>query len=174
VDPRHITESKYLQMVEAKTGALSGMAAELGGIIGGADDATVAALGKFGSSIGIAFQMEDDLLNLTESRVSDTKGGVGDDIKEGKITLLVLHTLEHTDEREGKRLLEILRSHTQDQREVSEAIAIIDRYDAKAYTREMSQAIIADAWTVLEELLPESDARDRIKKMCEFLTGKTI
>lgn len=172
VDPAHITENKYLQMVDAKTGVLSSMAAEMGGAIGGADDATVAALNRFGSAVGVAFQLEDDLLNITESKISDNKGGVGDDIKEGKITLLVIHTLEHTDDREGKRLLQILKSHTEDRREIGEAIAIIDRYDAKAYTREMSQAIISDAWTALGNLLPESEAKGRIKSMCEFLIGR--
>ncbi len=174
VDPAHITEGKYLQMVDAKTGVLSGMAAELGGAIGGADDATIAALGGFGSSIGVAFQLEDDLLNVTEGRLAEGKGGVGDDIKEGKITLLVIHTLGHADESERRRLMQILKSHTSDRREIDEAIAIIDRYDAKAYTREMSQAIVSDAWSALEGLLPESEARNRIKQMSEFLIGRTI
>jgi geranylgeranyl pyrophosphate synthase len=174
VDPMHITESKYLQMVDAKTGVLSSMAAELGGVIGGADDKTVAALGRFGSSIGIAFQIEDDLLNITESRLSEGKGGVGDDIKEGKITLLVIRTLDRASEQDRKRLLQILKSHTEDKDEISEAIAIIDRYDAKAYTKERSRAIVSEAWAALERLLPKSDARDRIKRISEFLIGRTI
>jgi geranylgeranyl diphosphate synthase, type I len=174
VDPMHITEGRYLQMVDAKTGVLSGMAAELGGAVGGADDATIAALGRFGSSIGVAFQLEDDLLNITQSRLAEGKGGVGDDIKEGKITLLVIHTLEKANDADRKRLIRILKSHTSDNGEIEEAIAIIDRHGAKEYTRKMSRVIVSDAWAALEKLLPKSEARDRIKQMSEFLIGRTI
>ena len=93
VDPFSISESEYMQMTYSKTGVLSCMAAKLGAVLGGADDKTIEALGNFGAAIGIAFQIQDDLLNVTKSGVSKSKGGVGEDITEGKITLLTIYTL---------------------------------------------------------------------------------
>ncbi|VVB77406.1 Short chain isoprenyl diphosphate synthase [uncultured archaeon] len=174
VDPMSVNEGKYMQMVDAKTGVLSSMAAELGGAIGGADDKTIAALGKFGSSIGIAFQLEDDLLNITKSRLAEKKGGVGDDIQEGKVTMLVIYTLEHSAEADRKRLIQILKSHTDNKEEIAEAIAIIDKYGAKDYTKALAQRLVSDAWKALDQLLPDSEAKKRIKAISEFLVGRTI
>ncbi len=174
IDPMQVSESKYLQMVNAKTGVLSSMAAKLGGAIGEADDKTIAALGKFGSSLGVAFQIEDDMLNITESKLAENKGGVGDDIHEGKITILVIHALERADESDKKRLIEILKSHTKDRGEIAEAISIINKYGSKEYAEELSIRLVANAWKELDTLLPESKAKDRIKQISEFLIGRTI
>lgn len=174
VDPMQVTETKYMQMVDAKTGVLSAMAAELGGAIGEGDDRMVAALGKFGSTLGVAFQIQDDLLNVTESRLAKSKGGVGEDITEGKITLLVIRTLERASEADRKRLVAILKAHTSDRSEISEAISIIDKYGAKDYAKELASRLVSEVWKELDALLPESEAKGRIKEISEFLIGRNI
>ena len=92
-DPFKITKEEYLEMCYDKTGVLAGMACELGAAICNVDDSTMEKLGYFGATIGVAFQIQDDILNIYESGVSKSKGGVGDDITEGKVTLLVIQTL---------------------------------------------------------------------------------
>ncbi len=174
VDPLKVSESEYLQMSYSKTGVLASMAAKLGAVLGGADDKTIEALGNFGASIGVAFQLQDDLLNVTESGVSESKGGVGEDITEGKITLMVIKTLEKANEKDKARLVEILRSHTTDKSQIKEAIAILNIYGAIDYAKSLEEKLVRDAWKNVDSILKDSNAKMTLKLMTEFLINRSI
>ena len=174
VDPFNVSESQYMQMAYSKTGVLASMAAKIGGVLGGADNRTVDALGRFGGSIGVAFQLQDDLLNITESSVAESKGGTGDDITEGKITLMVVYTLSKASEVDRKRLRKILGMHTRNRKLISEAIAIIAKYGAEEYTKTLEGSIVKKAWVDVDKLLPDSDSKKRLKAMAEFLINRSL
>ena len=174
VDSKTITEEKYLQMAHDKTGVLSRFACELGSALAGADDKTVEIMGRFGATIGIAFQIQDDILNITESKLSEGKGGVGDDISEGKITLMVLHVMKEASEADKNRLAEILKMHTKDPVLIKEAIMIIDKYGSKEYSGKIAEKLIKKAWEDVDKLLPESTAKDRMKQLVDFLVHRSI
>jgi geranylgeranyl diphosphate synthase, type I len=174
VDPLKVTESEYMQMAYSKTGVLSSMAAKLGAVLGGADEKTTEIFGTFGASIGVAFQLQDDILNVLESGVSESKGGVGDDITEGKITLLTIYTLAKADEQDRKRLVEILKMHTTDKTLIGEAIKILNKYGAIDYAKNLEQKLISDAWVNVDKMIPESKAKDTLKSMTEFLINRSI
>lgn len=169
VDPSGITKDNYLEMVYDKTGVLASMACQIAGALCGADDRTIGELGLFGATIGVAFQLQDDVLNLYESRVSHSKGGIGDDITEGKITMLVIHALQNSDEKGRQRLLEILKMHTRDKALINEAIAIITKCKAREYSEKLQEKIVKEAWGRIDKKLPESDAKDRLSQLAEFL-----
>ncbi len=174
VNPYEINEKKYLQMAHDKTGVLSRFACELGGVIGGADDVTVEKLGTFGAMIGIAFQLEDDILNIYESDLSKNKGGVGDDISEGKVTMLVIHTLSNAKEEERKRLIEILSMHTKDKEPIEEAIAIITKYRSREYVEELAYKLVREAWGTVNSSLPDSEAKSKLKELVEYLINRSV
>jgi geranylgeranyl pyrophosphate synthase len=169
-----ISEDKYLQMVYNKTGVLARMACKLAAILAGADDKTVEILGQFGATIGVGFQLQDDFLNITPSKVADNKGGMGDDITEGKITLLVVYTLKKADEKDKKRLVEILKMHTTDRNLINEAIQIIYKYKAKEYTERLSRKIVNEAWNNVDKVLKESEAKKMIKGLADFLVERKV
>ena len=146
------------------------MAAQLGGIVAGADDKTVNALDKFGKSLGIAFQLQDDALNISESALAENKGGIGDDIKEGKITLMVVHTLKVASENDKKRLVEILRMHTGDKKVIDEFIDILRRYGAGEYAKKQADEFAREAWLSVKGVLPDSES----KKWIEWLTNYAV
>jgi geranylgeranyl diphosphate synthase, type I len=174
IGPEKVTEAQYLQMAYSKTGVLASMAAKMGAAVAGADDKTIAALGNFGATIGVAFQLQDDVLNLSESELSDLKGGVGDDITEGKITLLAIKTFEKADKADRARLSEILKMHTRDQALIKEAVAIIKKYGAEEYIKELEFELLKKAWAQVDGLLPASDAKKKLKGIAEFLVNRTI
>lgn len=174
VDPMGVSESQYLQMVYAKTGVLSSMAAKLGAVLGGANDELVNALGNFGASIGVAFQLEDDLLNVTESALAKGKGGIGDDITEGKITMMVIYVLEHGNEEDKAKLIGILKEHTRDKERIKDAIAIIKKYKADEYVKALATRLMDEAWGRVDKLLPESPAKHRLKAVSDFLINRSI
>ena len=173
-DQSKVTEKQYLQMVYSKTGVLASMAAKIGAVLAGADDKTVEALGRFAASIGVAFQIEDDILNLKVCGVSKNKGAVGEDITEGKVTLLVIHALEKAKESDRERLLEILGMHTTDRRLIDNAISIINRYKSEEHAKEIEYKLIRDAWSSVDELLPDNDSKRMLKALAEYLINRTI
>ena len=174
VDPLKVTESEYMQMAYSKTGVLANMSAKLGGILGGADEETVNRLGAFGASIGVAFQLQDDLLNITDSAVAASKGGSGEDITEGKITLMVVHALANADENDKRRLTEILKMHTTERKLIEEAISIIFKYKSEEYVKELEAKIVRDAWKGIDSTLKESDAKRKLKELAEFLINRSL
>ncbi len=174
VRPEEISEEEYMQMVYNKTGVLARMACRMAAVLAGADDATADRLGHFGATIGVAFQIQDDLLNLMPSALAKNKGGIGDDISEGKITLMVVHTLKRAPAQEGARLIEILSLHTKSKKLIKEAIGIMAGHGAMEYAQGCAKRIMMEAWGGTEKSLKESDAKNKLKGLVEFLVSRSI
>jgi geranylgeranyl diphosphate synthase type II len=105
---RRVTVAQYFRMIEKKTGRLVSMAAELGGIVGGASAVQRRALRRFGLHLGRAFQLQDDLLDVVadEKRFGKSIGG---DIAEGKKTFLLLTAARRTRGADRTLLERVLR-----------------------------------------------------------------
>lgn len=164
-----VQEEEYLQMCAYKTGTLARMAARLAAVLAGADKETVEKLGQYAESVGVAFQMQDDVLDLTGKEFAEKKGGLGQDITEGKRTLMVIYTLKKADDKDKKRLVEILNMHTSGQQFRDEAIAIMQKYNAIEHVRQTAEQIVQESWSNAEKLLCESEAKEKLKAFAEFL-----
>jgi geranylgeranyl pyrophosphate synthase len=130
-------------------------------------------IGSYAETIGVAFQIQDDILNLTEGEFTDKKG-LGEDITEGKRSLPVIHALSIANAADKKRLIDILNMHTTNQSLRNEAIAIIKKYDGIEYSRKKAESMILDAWKDVEKLLNDSPAKDKLKAFAEYLVNRTI
>jgi len=164
-----IGEQDYLQMCAYKTGTLARMAARMAAVLCDAERGLVDKLGLFAESIGVAFQMKDDVLDLTSDAFAQGKGGRGQDITEGKRSLIVIHTLRTANTRDRRRLLEILNMHTSDQKLKDEAIGLMQKYGSIQYTQNAAKKLVEQSWREVEGLLPSSDAKERLKAFAEFL-----
>lgn len=169
-----ISEKDYLQMCAYKTGTLARMAAKMAAVLSDAEESLIKRLGHFAESIGIAFQMQDDILDLTSKKFAQKKGGRGQDIIEGKRTLMVIHTLETADQEDKKRLSEILKMHTKNQALIDEAISIMQKYDSIEYVRHFAQRIVAESWEKVEEVLPSVEAKKKMEAFTKFLIERKI
>ncbi len=169
----NLTEEEYLQMCSFKTGTLARMSAKIAAILSGADDDLVKKIGNYAETIGVAFQIQDDILNLVEGEFTDKKG-LGEDITEGKRSLLVIHALRKANEKDRKRLIEILAMHTTDQKLRNEAIAIIKKYGSVDYAREKARTMIKEAWSGVDKLLPKSEAKKKLKAFADYLVERKI
>ncbi len=167
-------EKQYLNMCLSKTGVLTKFACQLGAIIGGATEKQYDALGDFGQIVGVGFQIQDDILELTEDKFKEGKGSVGGDIHEGKRTLIVIRTLEVASEEDKKRLIEILDSHTLDEKVLQEALDIINKYDGIAYSKKKAEELVEGAWKKVNSVLKESNAKIILKKFAEYLVDRKI
>ena len=169
-----IGEKNYLQMCAYKTGTLARMAAKMAAVLCGADETLVKKLGSFAESLGVGFQMRDDVLDLTSARFTEKKGGRGQDITEGKRSLPVIRALRIAHPADRRRLIEILNMHTSDQNLRDEAIAIMQKYDSIEYTKRFAQRTVKRSWDQVERLLPTSAAKERLKAFAEFLVERKI
>ena len=162
-------EEDYLQMCAYKTGTLARMAAKMAAVLAGADKPLVEKLGRLAESIGVAFQMQDDILDLTGVDFAKKKGGVGQDITEGKRSLMVIYTLGKANAADKKRLIEILNMHTSEQALRDEAIALMQKYRALEHVKRTAERIVAESWAEAEKLLPTPEAKEKLKAFAEFL-----
>jgi geranylgeranyl pyrophosphate synthase len=167
-------EAQYLNMCLSKTGVLTKFACQLGAIMGNATEEQYKALGKFGQIIGVGFQIQDDILELTEDSFKEGKGSIGGDIHEGKRTLIVIRTLDVAADEDKNRLIEILDSHTEVEEEIKEALDIINKYDGIAYSKEVADGMVTKAWEEVNTVLEENDAKTILKKFAEYLVDRKI
>ncbi len=164
-----ITEQDYLQMCAYKTGTLARMAARMAAVLCGADSNLVDKLGHFAESIGVAFQIQDDVLDMMSDAFAQKKGGRGQDITEGKRSLMVIHALRTANNKDSKRLVEILNMHTSDQKLRDEAISLMQKYRSIEYTRDTAKKLVGQSWSEVEGLLPPSGVKEELKAFAEFL-----
>jgi geranylgeranyl pyrophosphate synthase len=169
-----IAEEDYLQMCAYKTGTLARMAAKIAAVLSGAEGELVKKLGTFAESIGVAFQMQDDVLDLTGVEFAKRKEGLGGDITEGKRTLMVIRTLKTATLVERKRLIEILNMHTRDQKLRDEAIAIMQKNNAFEYVKRKADSMVEDSWSEVDRLLEPSEGKEKLKAFAEFLIKRSI
>jgi len=171
---KEINESQYLQMCAFKTGCLSRMAAKLAVVLSEGSEELAEKVGRVAEAVGIAFQIQDDILNLTGEEFAKRKGGLGEDITEGKRSLMVIYTLKKANKKDRKRLIEILNLHPKNQKIRNEAIGIIKKYGAIEYAKERAKNLIKEAWQDAEKLLPESLAKNRLNEFINYLIERKI
>jgi geranylgeranyl pyrophosphate synthase len=169
-----LTQEDYLQMCAYKTGTLARMAAKIAAVLAEANNDLVIKLGVFAENIGVAFQMQDDILDLTGKEFAEKKGAFGMDITEGKRTLLVIQTLKVASIQEKNRLIEILDMHTSDQKLRDEAITIIKKNRSIEYVTEMAGKMVEDSWLSAEQYLPPSQAKEKLKAFTQFLIKRSV
>lgn len=128
-----ISVGMYIDMISRKTAALMRCAAEMGALLGTRDEMTLERLGSFGSAIGIAFQIRDDLLGVWASKAELGKTSAGD-IYRRKKSLPILHALEQASESDQQFLRDL---YTQEaaitDKQVEAVLAIFARTQTKAY-----------------------------------------
>ncbi len=106
---KNVSLDEYIIMIEKKTAAMLEMCCKVGAIIGGADKKEINALAKFGKNLGIAFQIQDDLLDITGNENHFGKF-VGGDLVEGKKTFLFIKALEKAGGADKKKLLYVVKN----------------------------------------------------------------
>ncbi|HUW72051.1 MAG TPA: polyprenyl synthetase family protein [Candidatus Humimicrobiaceae bacterium] len=166
-----VNQKEYLQMCAFKTGCLSRLAAKLAVVLSGGSDKLAEKIGKMAEAIGVAFQIQDDILDLALEGKERKKFGksFGNDIKEGKRTLIVIHALKKANRKDEKRLLSILDKHTDNPKERKKAIEIIKKYGSIDYARKVARKIIKESWQDAEKFLPESKAKAKLEEFVNYL-----
>jgi len=171
-DVYDLTPDDYFQMALGKTGYYSGISPlRAGAIIGGATDAERQALEALGKNASIAFQIQDDLLNILGDEATMGKDYLTD-ILESKRTLMVIHCLSAATGADRERLIELLRlRHDKSTAEAAEIVDLLERYGSIDYARETARDLITEGRSYLP-MLRESPARDILASMARYFLDR--
>ncbi len=167
-----VSVDEYRHMISGKTAALIGASTAIGATLAGSP--TVAQYEAFGRELGLAFQIQDDVLDLTSKGFAKKKGGFGQDVTEGKRSLMVIHTLETASSADKKRLIQILNMHISDQKLRNEAIQIMQKYKAIDYARTFAMNLMNESWDAIDKLLPPSEGKEKLKAFATYLVQRKI
>jgi octaprenyl-diphosphate synthase len=161
-----LTEDEYLEIIRRKTAALTGVCGELGAEASGATADVVRHMAEFGVELGIAFQIVDDLLDLTATQAEMGKS-VGRDAEMGKLTLPAIRFLQRADAASRKKLIDALGTGARG----DELQAILGAGDAVEGAMDTARSHVQSAVQHLA-ILPASDAKDALIAAAEFVTQR--
>ena len=165
------TQEQLFDVVERKTAYLFSGCMRLPAIAAGLNHGSIESLSEIGRSLGIAFQLVDDLLDLTSTQ--DVLGKpVANDLKEGKMTLPVLLAVKNGHPEDTRKVQTVLEDRDFRSVDRSEILSLVQRSDALNRTRLIAEDYAARATRLLEEF-PPSIYRDAIISIPEFILNRT-
>jgi octaprenyl-diphosphate synthase len=160
------SEERYLEVIEGKTAALFSAACEVGAVVAGRPDSEARALAQFGLNLGIAFQLVDDALDYVADQAVLGKT-VGDDFREGKITMPVLAAYQAGDAAERAFWRRTIEELDQTEADLDHAMELIGRRDAIALTLEKARNFASAAQAALA-LFPASPIRQALIDAADY------
>lgn len=168
-EPGQDPVAHHLQVLADKTGSLIATSGQFGAMMAGADERTVQVLTAYGEAIGIAFQLADDLVDIS-SAAADSGKTPGTDLREGVPTLAGLIALQ-SDDPADSRLQELLMRPLVDA-EVAEALELIRAHAAIDQARAEARIWADRARNELVEL-PDIPARRALESLCDYVVTRT-
>ena len=165
-----VTEDEYMKMIEKKTAALFSCSAEGGAIIGGGSDEEIKALSMYGKLLGLGFQIWDDYLDL-KGKENEFGKRIGNDIREGKKTLMIIHALARADEGERDLILSTLGKKDAKEEEIKDVIEILDNLGSLSYAKEKAREYTSKAKGFLG-ILPKNDARRYLEELVDYAISR--
>lgn len=163
-----VTVARYMQVIEFKTAKLFEAAAQVAAVLANADTPTELALASFGRKLGSAFQLIDDVLDY-EGDVSLTGKNVGDDLREGKVTLPLIHVATVGSASQQRLVREAIRNGGSDH--FSAIVQAIDETQALQATRLAAHKQADDARAALS-VLEDSEAKELLLYLCASSVGR--
>ena len=167
-----VTQAEYEAMIAGKTAALLGASAAIGAIAGGADDVTAAALGACGRLLGLAFQVQDDVLGIWGEE-SVTGKPVADDIRSRKKSYPVVYAFDHLDATGRAELERVYAQDWLNEDDVRAVLALLASADARAVSTATAEGYAASALEALRPLRLDPERRADIEALAAFFVHRS-
>ncbi|MEZ5400307.1 MAG: polyprenyl synthetase family protein [Bryobacteraceae bacterium] len=162
-----LTEADYMELIDRKTASLFSACARLGALVAGADEATDSRLGEYAWNLGMAFQLVDDILDFT-ARESILGKPVGNDLREGKVTLPLIYALAQATPGERDLINAVLADRHYERVPFSRILDIIHRYRGIEQARARAHAF-TDKARALIGAFPESPYQRALHTVTELI-----
>jgi len=167
-----VSQNEYLRMIELKTAVLLAASAKIGALIGNAEDKDAEALYDFGRNLGLAFQIQDDLLDTYgDSKLfGKMQGG---DIVANKKTILSVKAFELSKERQFKHLQELYSGNAEDpEAKVKAVMEIYDRLNIRNITETLANEYIEKAFVMLDKVDIPRERKKELTSLASSLIGR--
>jgi octaprenyl-diphosphate synthase len=168
---QNIKEEDYFRIIKSKTAALIAACTACGATSVTADQEVIQTMKDFGENIGVAFQIRDDLLDYEGSGL--TGKAAGNDIKERKLTLPLIHALENTPYFERKRILGIVKRRKKSKQEIQEVIKFVTESGGMDYAEKKMNQYRDKALAILDGY-PDSEVKESLRKFVLYTTSRSL
>jgi len=165
-----VTEADYMELVHRKTASLFSSCARLGSLSVGGKESAETTLADYAWNLGMAFQLVDDVLDFT-SREAVLGKPVGNDLREGKVTLPLIYALAEADTQERRLIKTVLNDGNYERVSFREVLDLIHRYNGIERARRRAQAFTQKARTLIDSF-PESPARRALRAVTDLVTDR--
>ena len=163
-----ITEDVYFEIIRQKTATLIAACCGIGAASVGANKEEVDKMRLFGEYIGIAFQIKDDLFDYSEEQIGKP---TGIDIKEQKMTLPLIHTLNNCNDKERKWLINSVKNHNTNKKRVKEVIQFVKDNNGLAYTTKKMHDYKNKALDILTTY-PDTEYKESLLNMIDYVVER--
>lgn len=160
-----IEESVYFEIIRSKTASLLSAACSAGAYSATQNIETAEYFRLFGEKAGIAFQIKDDLFDYGQERIGKP---TGIDIKEKKMTLPLIYTLQNVDKETRRKIIYIVKNQNTDKKKVNEVINIVKQTGGIEYAHQKMKAYQSEALAMLEKF-PETHAKEAMKELVNYV-----
>ena len=168
----NITEEDYLKIVHTKTALLIAASAEIGGLLGNVSEEFIRSLKDYGISLGIAFQLADDILDYTSNEKTFGKAE-GTDLREGKLTLPIIMALKHADTQETRMLKDALIAEKLEKHKLKEIVSLIHKLNGIDYTLNLARHHVTKAKSALA-VFKNSIEKEALLAMADYACERRI
>ena len=165
-----ITEEEHLEIIRRKTAYLFGGCAQIGGMLGGVSAERETALQEYGFKLGVAFQLVDDLLDFTGDRAALGKP-VGADLREGKMTLPLIHLLRQGDEEGGAIVRDIIATQSATDAQWDRLLAILHEHRSIDYANRVAVQFAEEAKRPLAAFPPSAE-REALLALPDYILSR--
>jgi geranylgeranyl diphosphate synthase type I len=171
-----VTEAQYLEMCACKTGCLGRIVARLAAIVTGQDEATERAVARYAERMSVAFQIADDVLDIETSLEAGGEFGkaAGNDVREGKKTLMTIHAAENAPPERVARMEELLWAETNSAGDVEEVVDILTDAGSVEYARERAESLSAGAIDCLASVDLEDRPAEQLTAFARFVVEREV
>ncbi len=166
---QNILETDYFRIISSKTAALLAACTACGAVSVTGDQEVIQTMKDLGENMGIAFQIRDDLLDYEGNGL--TGKAAGNDIKERKITLPLIHALEKAQYTERKRVLQIVKSKKKSKEEIQQVIKFVADQGGMQYA-ELKMNQYRDKALAIIDSYPESEVRESLREFINYTTSR--
>ena len=167
-----LTEDEYLEVIRRKTAVLFQAVCTVSAVIADAPEKKENALSEYGNNLGIAFQMVDDLFDYTMD-TADLGKEVGADLREGKLTLPIIHALKQADSAEHDQMVKIIQNEDFSVDEFKALVQLLEKNDGIAYTIAKATSYIEKAKDALS-VFEASKTRDTLLDIADYTLARRL
>jgi octaprenyl-diphosphate synthase len=165
-----VSEDEYLEMAYRKTACLFSTCLRLGATVGGKSEEEEMKLGTFGTNLGLAFQLIDDVLDFTSSAEVLGKP-IGNDLREGKVTLPLIYLLQKCSAEESRKVSRVLEENGFCSVKFGEILELVERYGTLRAAREEARQFAERAKSCLEPFA-DSQWKDALWSLADLIVER--